>query len=74
MRLNCLQAHRKPRVKRTTDSHYAWPVARKVIDLDFAASAPDYKKAVDISYVWTAEVGLYLAIVIDPFSLRIAGW
>jgi hypothetical protein len=26
------------------------------------------------SYIWTAEVWLYLAIVLDHFSCRIVGW
>jgi putative transposase len=36
--------------------------------------APDQKWATDISYIWTAEVWLYLAIVLDLFSRRIVGW
>ena len=36
--------------------------------------APDQKWGVDISYVWTAEGWLYLAIVLDLFSRRIVGW
>ena len=32
------------------------------------------KWGVDISYVWTAEGWLYLAIVLDLFSRRIVGW
>ena len=74
MRLNGLQARRKRRFKRTTDSHHAWPVARNVIDRDFAAHAPDEKWAVDISYVWTTEGWLYLAVVMDLYSRRIVGW
>ena len=34
----------------------------------------DEKWGVDISYVWTAEGWLYLAIVLDLFSRRIVGW
>lgn len=74
MRLNGLQARRKRRFKRTTDSHHALPVARNVIDRDFAADAPDEKWAVDISYVWTTEGWLYLAVVMDLYSRRIVGW
>lgn len=29
---------------------------------------------VDISYIWTAEGWLYLAIVLDLYSRRIVGW
>src|SRR5690606_31293416 len=40
----------------------------------FEASAPDQKWGVDISYIWTAEGWLYLAIVLDLYSRRIIGW
>jgi transposase InsO family protein len=33
-----------------------------------------YKKTTDISYIWTAEGWLYLAIVLDLYSRRIIGW
>lgn len=29
---------------------------------------------VDISYIWTAESWLYLAIIVDFYSRRIIGW
>ena len=45
-----------------------------VLGQDFTATGPDEKWGVDISYVWTAEGWLYLAIVLDLFSRRIVGW
>lgn len=45
-----------------------------MLDQDFAADGPDQKWGVDISYVWTAEGWLYLAIVLDLYSRRIVGW
>jgi putative transposase len=50
------------------------PVAINVLDQDFTAEAPNEKWGVDISYVWTAEGWLYLAIVLDLFSRKIVGW
>jgi transposase InsO family protein len=50
MRENGLYARQKPRFKRTTDSQHAFPVAPNIIDQDFAATAPDQKWGVDISY------------------------
>ena len=41
MRENGLQAREKRRLKRTTDSHHAWPVAPNIINQDFTASKPD---------------------------------
>ena len=74
MRENNLKARRKRRFKRTTDSHHTWPVAPNIIDQDFAATAPDQKWGADISYVWTREGWLYLAVVIDLFARRVVGW
>jgi putative transposase len=74
MRENRLQARQKRRFKRTTGNDQHWPVAHNVIDQDFAASGPDQKWGVDISYIWTREGWLYLAVVIDLFARRVVGW
>jgi putative transposase len=74
MRENGLKARQKTRFRKTTDSDHGGPVAANVLDQDFTATAPDQKWGVDISYVWTAEGWLYLAIVVDLFSRRIVGW
>ncbi len=74
MRDNGLRPNQKRRFKKTTDSHHSGPIAPNILDQDFAARGPDQKWGVDISYVWTAEGWLYLAIVLDLFSRRIIGW
>ena len=74
MRENGLRARQKRRFKRTTDSHHAWPVAPNIIDQDFTAERPDKKWAADISYIWTREGWLYLAVIIDLFARRVIGW
>jgi putative transposase len=74
MRENGLVARQKRRFKRTTDSAHAWPVAPNLLEQDFAATRPDEKWGADISYVWTREGWLYLAVVIDLFSRRVVGW
>jgi putative transposase len=71
---NGLKARQKTRFKKTTDSDHGGPVAGNVLDQDFTATAPDQKWGVDISYIWTSEGWLYLAIVLDLFSRRIVGW
>jgi transposase InsO family protein len=58
----------------TTDSDHGHPIAKNLIDRDFVASRPNEKWATDITYIWTAEGWLYLAIVMDLFSRRIVGW
>lgn len=74
MRENGLVARQKRRFKRTTDSEHAWPVAPNLIEQDFTAIRPDEKWGADISYVWTREGWLYLAVVIDLFARRVVGW
>jgi putative transposase len=71
---NGLKARQKTRFKKTTDSDHGGAIATNVLDQDFTADGPDQKWGVDISYVWTAEGWLYLAIVLDLFSRRIVGW
>lgn len=74
MRDNGLRARQKRRFKRTTDSEHAWPVAPNLIDQNFQAERPDEKWGADISYVWTREGWLYLAVVVDLFARRVVGW
>ena len=74
MRENGLRARQKRRFRRTTDSHHAWPIAPNLLDQDFSADGPDQKWGSDISYIWTREGWLYLAVVIDLFARRVVGW
>lgn len=74
MRDNGLKARQKTRFKRTTDSNHNGLIADNLLAQDFSCDGPDQKWGVDISYIWTAEGWLYLAIVLDLFSRRIIGW
>ena len=74
MRENGLKARQKRRFKRTTDSHHAFPVAPNLLDQDFSAERPNQKWNADISYVWTSEGWLYLAVVLDLFARQVVGW
>jgi putative transposase len=74
MRENSLKARQKTRFKPTTDSNHGEPVAPNLLDQDFSCDGPDQKWGADISYIWTAEGWLYLAIVVDLYSRRIVGW
>ncbi len=74
MRENALQARQRRRFKRTTDSLHAFPVAPNLLNQDFNAAGPNQKWGAVISYVWTREGWLYLAVVIDLFARRVVGW
>ena len=54
--------------KATTDSDHNLPVAPNHLEQDFNATAPNQTWVCDISYLWTGEGWLYLAVVLDLFS------
>jgi transposase InsO family protein len=74
MRENGLRARQPRRFRRTTDSQHAFPVAPNRLDQDFTAAALDEKWGADLSYIWTREGWLYLAVVIDLYARRVVGW
>lgn len=49
-------------------------VAKNILNRQFTAGAPNRIWLTDITYLWTAEGWLYIAAVLDSFSLRIVGW
>jgi len=69
-----IQAKRQRLFKVTTDSKHNLPVAPNLLDRDFEAEAPCQVWAADITFIWTREGWLYLAVVMDLFSRRIVGW
>ncbi len=74
MRQNGIQIVRSRKFKRTTDSDHAFNIAPNLLQQDFTASGPNQKWAGDITYVWTREGWVYLAVIIDLFSRRVVGW
>jgi transposase InsO family protein len=58
----------------TTDSDPALPVAENLLNRQFSADAPNRKWTCDITYVWSRQGWLYLAVVLDLFSRRVVGW
>ena len=69
-----IEVRHKRRFRATTDSRHSHPVAPNLLDRQFATQAPDRAWVGDITYLWTAEGWLYLAVVIDLFSRRVVGW
>ncbi len=62
------------RFKVTTDSNHQLPIAPNLLDQDFSATAINQKWAGDITYLWTSEGWLYLAVIIDLYSCNVIGW
>ena len=74
MKKQKLAARKKRRSVRTTNSHHSNPVAPNVLERDFSPDKPNSTWATDITYVWTGEGWLYLAVVLDLFSRMVVGW
>ena len=74
MRQNGIAVVRTRKHKATTDSNHKFNIAPNLLDRDFNADAPNQKWPGDISYVWTREGWLYLAVILDLHSRRVIGW
>ncbi len=57
-----------------TDSNHRFNVAPNLLERNFTADQPNQKWAGDISYIWTREGWLYLAVMLDLHSRRVIGW
>ena len=74
MAANDIRVDRKRKYKVTTDSAHSLGVAPNLLNGEFGCSEPNQKGASDISYIWTQEGWLYLAVVMDLYSRRVIGW
>ena len=57
-----------------TDSKHRRPVAANLLNRDFRVAEPDTVWSADITYIWTREGWLYLAVVLDLFNREVVGW
>ena len=69
-----LKARQARRYKATTDSSHGLPVASNLLARQFKVEQSNQVWAGDITYVWTGEGWLYLAVVLDLCSRRVVGW
>lgn len=69
-----LRAKTPRRFKLTTDSRHSFPVVANVLNRNFDVDAPNKVWTADISYVWTFEGWMYLAIIMDLCSRQIVEW
>lgn len=65
--------HRK-KYKVTTNSNHKQPVFYNVLNRQFDVAQPNQVYVGDITYLWTQEGWLYLAVVIDLYSRKVVGW
>ncbi len=69
-----LVVKRKKRFVLTTDSKHWLPLAGNLLDRQFSPEKPDQVWTTDITYIWTLQGWVYLAVVMDLHSRRIVGW
>jgi len=74
MRKEKIQAKMRKRWKRTTlQSKKVVDIAPNHLDQQFHVEKPNKVWVSDITYVWTAEGWLYVAVVLDLFSKKVVG-
>jgi transposase InsO family protein len=71
---NDIRAKTARKLKNTTDSKHALPVADNLLGPQFEAVAANERWLADISYIPTREGWLYLAAVEDLYSRMVVGW
>lgn len=74
MKNNGLAVAQKRRYKNTTASAHDLAVCGNLLDRQFSPEAANQVWTTDITYIWTAQGFLYLAVVVDLFSRKIIGW
>ena len=74
MRAEGIRAKTVKKWRATTQSNHRMPVAANVLKRQFTVAQPNQVWAGDITYVWTTEGWLYLAVVLDLYSRAVIGW
>ena len=64
----------KRKFKATTNSNHKLPIAPNLLDRQFTVQRPNQTYVGDITYIYTLEGWLYLAVVIDLYSRQVVGW
>ncbi|WP_458259777.1 IS3 family transposase [Legionella pneumophila] len=70
---NILVRYRK-KYKVTTNSNHKQPVFDNVLNRQFQPAMANQAWTSDITYIWTQEGWMYLAVVIDLYSRKVVGW
>ena len=74
MRANGIRSKIKRRFKATTHSAHKRPIVRDLIKRNFTVPVANRLWTSDITYIWTHQGWLYLAVFMDAYSRRIVGW
>jgi transposase InsO family protein len=63
----------KQKFKTTANSKHDLPISPNQLDRQFNVHQPDQVYVGDITYIYTQEGWLYLAVVIDLYSRQVVG-
>lgn len=74
MKQHGVTARGKKRFRVTTKAKPGREWFRDILDRIFSPGRKDMQWAADITYLWTREGWMYLAVVMDLYSRRIVGW
>ncbi len=74
MRQHGIRAKTVKKWRATTQSNHRVPVAENTLNRQFTVEQPNRVWAGDLTYVWTTEGWLYLAVVLDLYSRLVIGW
>jgi transposase InsO family protein len=69
-----LEVRYPKRFRVTTDSDHNEAISPNKLARQFTVAEPNKVWTTDITYVWTLEGWLYVAVVIDLFSRQVVGW
>ena len=74
MRANNIRAKTKKRFKVTTKQNSRTKASENMLKGNFSSERENRIWTSDITYLWTKEGWLYLAVVMDVYSRKIVGW
>jgi putative transposase len=74
MRLNNIRAKTKRKFRVTTRANKKMQASENLLCGKFYSSEQDKIWTSDITYLWTKEGWLYLAVIMDIYSRKIVGW
>jgi transposase InsO family protein len=74
MRKSSIVSRMRRKFRVTTYSKHSLPKAANLVRQNFSTDKPNRLWVSDITYIWTKEGWLYLAVIIDVFSRLVVGW
>ena len=74
MRKSSIVSRMRRKFRVTTHSKHSLPKAANLVRQNFSTDKPNRLWVSDITYIWTKEGWLYLAVIIDVFSRLVVGW